>query len=161
MSEQQDTLRPLTARIAAAGGAVDLIAYEAGGGYAAARRAITSLSPTDVQGLVKEANLRGRGGAGFPTGVKWSFVPIGDKARPGPSYLVCNADEMEPGTFKDRYLMEFDPHLLIEGIVIAAFAIQAERAFIFLRGEYHGAARARCGHRGGDGQGLSRRQRLR
>ncbi len=134
--------RPLTERILAAGGPVDIDAYERAGGYSAARRALTTLSPTEVQTLVKDANLRGRGGAGFPTGLKWSFVPIGEKARPGPSYLVCNADEMEPGTFKDRYLMEHDPHLLIEGMLLGAYAIQAERAFIFLRGEYHGAARA-------------------
>ncbi len=142
MSELRALERPLTERIVASGGRVDIAAYERGGGYVAARRAITTLSPTDIQTLVKDANLRGRGGAGFPTGVKWSFVPIGEKARPGASYLVCNADEMEPGTFKDRYLMEFDPHLLIEGALIAAYAIQAAHAFIFLRGEYHGAAQA-------------------
>ncbi len=117
-------------------------AYERAGGYTAARQALTTMTPKEVQDLVKKANLRGRGGAGFPTGQKWSFVPLGDAAGPGHKYLICNADEMEPGTFKDRYLMEFDPHPLIEGMLIAAYAIGADKAFIFLRGEYHGCERA-------------------
>ncbi len=136
--------KPLTERIDAAegsGGRVSLDAYERADGYSAARAAITSMTPEEVQGVVKDANLRGRGGAGFPTGVKWSFVPMGDAAGPGHKYLVCNADEMEPGTFKDRYLMENDPHLLIEGMLIGAYAIQADRGYIFIRGEYHDAAR--------------------
>ena len=137
------TAKPLTERIdAAGGGSVDLAAYELAGGYTAAREALTRMTPKGVQDLVKDANLRGRGGAGFPTGQKWSFVPAGDAAGPGHKYLVCNADEMEPGTFKDRYLVERDPHLLVEGMIIAAFAIGADRAFIFLRGEYHAGARA-------------------
>ena len=136
------TDKPLTERIAAAGGAVDLAAYERAGGYAAARDALTKMSPKDVQEIVKSSNLRGRGGAGFPTGQKWSFVPLGAAAGPGHRYLVCNADEMEPGTFKDRFLMEHDPHMLVEGALIAAFAIGADRAFIFLRGEYLGCERA-------------------
>ena len=136
------TARPLTERIEAAGGPVDLAAYERAGGYHAARTALTTMSPKEIQDVVKHANLRGRGGAGFPTGLKWSFVPVGDAATPGHKYLVCNADEMEPGTFKDRYLMEHDPHLLIEGMLIGAYAIQADRAVIFLRGEYHASARA-------------------
>ena len=129
--------KPLTERIESVDGLVALAAYERAGGYTAARRVVTSMTPVEVQDLVKEANLRGRGGAGFPTGVKWSFVPMGEAAGDGHKYLVCNADEMEPGTFKDRYLMEYDPHLLVEGMIIAAFAIQADRAYIFLRGEYH------------------------
>ena len=129
--------KPLTERTDAVGGLVDLAAYENAGGYEAARQAITTSTPEAVQALVKDANLRGRGGAGFPTGVKWGFVPKGDAAGPGHKYLVCNADEMEPGTFKDRYLMEMDPHLLIEGMLIGAFAIGADRTYIFLRGEYH------------------------
>jgi NADH-quinone oxidoreductase subunit F len=88
----------------------------------------------DVQKLVKDANLRGRGGAGFPTGVKWSLIPMGADA--GVKYLVCNADEMEPGTFKDRLLMEKLPHQLVESMIVAGYAIQATRAYIFLRGEY-------------------------
>lgn len=135
------TDRPLTGRIAAADGFVSMADYQAAGGYEALRRALSSLSPEDVQGLVKDANLRGRGGAGFPTGVKWSFVPMGAAAGAGHKYVICNADEMEPGTFKDRYLLENDPHLLVEGILLAAYAVQADRAYVFIRGEYHLAAR--------------------
>lgn len=138
---EPDEQRPLTGRIDAEGGWVSLEAYERAGGYQALRRAREELSPQDVQQLVKDANLRGRGGAGFPTGVKWSFVPMGDAAGEGPKYLICNADEMEPGTFKDRYLLEHDPHLLIEGMLIAAYAIGATHGYVFMRGEYHLAAR--------------------
>ena len=133
--------KPLTERIESAGGPVGLDAYELAGGYEVARRAVTSMSPEDVQGIVKDSNLRGRGGAGFPTGVKWGFVPMGDAAGPGHKYLVGNGDEMEPGAFKDRYLIENDPHLLVEGMIIGAYAIQADRGYIFLRGEYHEGAR--------------------
>ncbi len=129
--------KPLTQRIIDAGGLVNLATYEAAGGYAAARQTVTGMTPAEVRDLVKEANLRGRGGAGFPTGVKWGFVPPPEKRTLGHVYLVCNADEMEPGTFKDRYLMEHDPHLLIEGMIIAAYAIGADVAYVFLRGEYH------------------------
>ena len=129
--------QPLLGRIDLAGGLVDLATYEANGGYQAARQAILRSSPEAVQEIVKDANLRGRGGAGFPTGVKWGFVP--KEPTPGHIYLVCNADEMEPGTFKDRYLMEYDPHSLIEGMLIGAFAIGADRAYVFMRGEYHEA----------------------
>jgi len=113
---------------------VDLATYESKGGYQAARKALRML-PSEITETVKKAGLRGRGGAGFPTGVKWSFVPMG-KDAPRPKYLVANADEMEPGTFKDRLLMEGDPHQLIEGMIVAAWAIQADVAYIFLRGEY-------------------------
>ncbi len=130
-------LKPLTGRVDELGGVVDLAAYEAADGYLAARRAITGMSPGEVRELVKESNLRGRGGAGFPTGVKWGFVPPADPGDPGHTYLVCNADEMEPGTFKDRYLLENDPHLLIEGMLIGAYAIGADMAYVFMRGEYH------------------------
>jgi NADH-quinone oxidoreductase subunit F len=112
----------------------DLATYESTGGYEAARKALR-LSSSEITETVKKANLRGRGGAGFPTGAKWSFVPMGESA-PRPKYLVANADEMEPGTFKDRLLMEGDPHQLIEGMIVAAWAIQADVAYIFLRGEY-------------------------
>ena len=131
--------RPLTQRIDAAGGFVDFASYEAAQGYVGARRAVTTMTPEEIRELVKAAHLRGRGGAGFPTGLKWGFVPGEDAATPGHTYLVCNADEMEPGTFKDRYLMENDPHLLIEGMVIGAYAIGADQAYIFMRGEYHEA----------------------
>jgi NADH-quinone oxidoreductase subunit F len=114
--------------------ALSLEEYEKTGGYRAASKAVT-MAPADIQSLVKDSSLRGRGGAGFNTGLKWSFVPMGDDAA-RPKYLVCNADEMEPGTFKDRLLLERNPHLLIEGMIIAAFAIQAEVAYLFLRGEY-------------------------
>jgi len=131
--------RPLTEHIRP-GEALDLAAYRAVGGYQAARKALHEMAPAEVTELVKASNLRGRGGAGFPTGVKWSFVPMGDDA-PRPKYLVCNADEMEPGTFKDRLLLEDSPHQLIEGMILAAFAIQAEVAFVFLRWAYRLAER--------------------
>ena len=126
--------RPLTANLRPDGLAVDLAAYEQAGGYQGLRKALT-LQPQQVTDLVKQSNLRGRGGAGFPTGLKWSFVPMGADV-PRPKYLVCNADEMEPGTFKDRALMEGDPHQLIEGMAVSAYAIQADIGYIFLRGEY-------------------------
>ena len=131
--------KPLTARIVECGGHVDLDAYERAGGYTALGKAVTTMDALSVQTLVKDAGLRGRGGAGFVAGLKWSFVAIGAKRLPGHTYLVCNADEMEPGTFKDRYLMENDPHLLIEGAAIASFAIEADIAYIFLRGDYYQA----------------------
>lgn len=109
--------------------------YENGGGYSAAHKAVKEMTPQEVLNLVKESGLRGRGGAGFPTAQKWSFVPMGDNV-PRPKYLVANADEMEPGTFKDRLLMECNPHQLIEGMIIGAYAIQADISYIFLRYEY-------------------------
>jgi NADH-quinone oxidoreductase subunit F len=108
--------------------------YEASGGYLALRQVMKDMTPAAVQQVVKDANLRGRGGAGFPAGVKWSLVPMGPDA--GPKYLLCNADEMEPGTFKDRILLEQLPHQLIEGMVITAYAMGATCGYIFLRGEY-------------------------
>lgn len=108
--------------------------YEKAGGYQSVRKAL-AMSPQDVQNIVKASNLRGRGGAGFPTGAKWSFVPMGKNA-PHPKYLVVNADEMEPGTFKDRLLLEGDPHQIIEGVITSAYAIEAEQAFIFIRWAY-------------------------
>src|SRR5687768_18440040 len=94
--------------------------YLAGGGYEAARKALTTMKWEEVIQVVKDSELRGRGGAGFPTGMKWGFVP---RNAPRPTYLLCNADESEPGTFKDRVIIEQDPHLLIEGMIITAFAI--------------------------------------
>ena len=106
--------------------------YRREGGYAALEKAI-KMAPADVVEEVKKSGLRGRGGAGFPTGMKWSFLA---KPEGVPRYLVCNADESEPGTFKDRYLMEFIPHLLIEGLVISSWALDSHRTYIYIRGEY-------------------------
>ena len=131
---------PLTWRIDQLNGQLlDLKTYETLEGFSALRRAIKELSPQDVQQIVKDANLRGRGGAGFPAGIKWSLVPMGD-AAPKQKYLVCNADEMEPGTFKDRLLMEQLPHQLVESMILAGYALQVSKAYIFLRGEYVVAA---------------------
>ena len=130
---------PLTKNIRPGREAPDIAEYERSGGYQAVRKAL-GMAPAEVTSMVKQSNLRGRGGAGFPTGMKWSFVPMGKEA-PHPKYLVCNADEMEPGTFKDRLLLEGDPHQLIEGMIIAGHAIEADVAFIFLRGEYILSAR--------------------
>ena len=102
-------------------------------GYKALEKALKEMTPEAIIDEVKKSNLRGRGGAGFPTGMKWSFVP---KDNPKPKYVICNADESEPGTCKDRPLMEMDPHQLIEGMIIAGKAIGANRGFIYIRGEY-------------------------
>lgn len=106
--------------------------YRAHGGYSAAEK-VLKMAPADVVEEVKKSGLRGRGGAGFPTGMKWSFI---DKKSGRPRYLVVNADESEPGTFKDRYLMEKMPHLLIEGIVASSYALEANLSFIYVRGEF-------------------------
>lgn len=132
--------QPLTKNIRPGEEPLDLKGYEKVGGYQALRKALGSMSPVEVTDLVKRSTLRGRGGAGFPTGVKWSFVPMGDDA-PHPKYLVVNADEMEPGTFKDRLLLEGNPHQVIEAAIISAYAIQADVAYIFLRWAYKLAAR--------------------
>ena len=126
--------KPLTQNIRSDGAPLDLAAYERAGGYQGLRKAL-GMTPAEVIETVKRSALRGRGGAGFPTGVKWSLVPRGADA-PRPKYLVANADEMEPGTFKDRLLLEGDPHQLIEGMIIAAYAIEAEVAYLFLRWAY-------------------------
>jgi NADH-quinone oxidoreductase subunit F len=102
-------------------------------GYKALEKALREMTPETIIDEVKKSNLRGRGGAGFPTGMKWSFVP---KDSPKPKYVICNADESEPGTCKDRPLMEMDPHQMIEGITIAGRAIGAKMGFIYIRGEY-------------------------
>ncbi|HJU04989.1 MAG TPA: NADH-quinone oxidoreductase subunit NuoF [Nitrospiraceae bacterium] len=107
--------------------------YEQTGGYTALKKILGKVPQTDVIETVKKSGLRGRGGAGFPTGVKWGFIP---KDHAGPKYLCCNADESEPGTFKDRQLIERDPHQILEGIVIACYAIGAETAYIYIRGEF-------------------------
>ena len=112
--------------------------YAARGGYGSARAALSERKPEDVVELVKSSGLQGRGGAGFSTGLKWSFMPPGSEY---PKYLVCNADESEPGSFKDRLLIERAPHQLLEGILIAAFATGAEKTFVYIRGEYEAPAR--------------------
>jgi NADH-quinone oxidoreductase subunit F len=108
-------------------------AYVKHGGYASLEKALKKMSPDEVVEEVKKSGLRGRGGAGFPTGMKWSFLA---KPEGIPRYLVCNADESEPGTFKDRYLMEKIPHLLIEGMILSSFALGANQSFIYIRGEF-------------------------
>jgi NADH-quinone oxidoreductase subunit F len=107
--------------------------YRKHGGYSSLEKALKTMTPEQVVEEVKASGLRGRGGAGFPTGMKWSFI-----AKPAgvPRYVVCNADESEPGTFKDRYLMERIPHLLIEGMIASSFALGARTSFIYIRGEY-------------------------
>jgi len=106
------------------------------GGYDALRKALSTMKPDEVKETVKASNIRGRGGANFPTGVKWGFLP-----PTKPRYLVVNGDESEPGTFKDRQLLERDPHQLIEGIVLSAFALEVHHAFVYIRGEYPKPAR--------------------
>lgn len=130
--------QPLTQHIKKDGSALSLKEYESTGGYQALKKALRS-SPDDIMEVVKNSKLRGRGGAGFATGMKWSFVPRGENT-PTPKYLIANGDEMEPGTFKDRLLVESNPHQLIEGMIISAYAIQASISFIFLRWAYHVAA---------------------
>ncbi|HMH20765.1 MAG TPA: NADH-quinone oxidoreductase subunit NuoF [Puia sp.] len=107
--------------------------YRREGGYLSVEKALKTMTPDQVTDEVKKSGLRGRGGAGFPTGMKWSFLA---KPEGIPRYLVCNADESEPGTFKDRYLMEFLPHLLIEGLIVSSYALGARRTYIYIRGEY-------------------------
>jgi len=107
--------------------------YQKHDGYKAMEKALTAMTPENILDEVKKSGLRGRGGAGFPTGMKWSFVP---KDSPKPKYIICNADESEPATCKDRPLMELDPHQLIEGIVIAGRAVNAHQGYIYIRGEY-------------------------
>jgi NADH-quinone oxidoreductase subunit F len=136
MSER--TQKPLTGNIQSNREPLDITEYEKAGGYQALRKALKK-SPSDVQKMVKDSSLKGRGGAGFLTGQKWSFVPMGQDTR-RPKYLVVNADEMEPGTFKDRLLLEGNPNLVVEGAIISAYAIEADVAYIFLRWAYKKAA---------------------
>ncbi len=130
--------RPLTQHIRPDREPLTLREYEQVGGYQAARRALQA-APREVTEQVLKSNLRGRGGGGFLTGQKWSLVPPDD--HNGPKYLVINADEMEPGTMKDRWLLEGQPHQLLEGVLLSAYAIQARVAYIFLRWDYKLAAR--------------------
>jgi NADH-quinone oxidoreductase subunit F len=112
--------------------------YMASGGYQGLRRALKEFTPEKLIEEVKASGLRGRGGAGFPTGMKWSFLP---KTKDKPRYLCVNADESEPGTFKDRLLIEKDPHLVLEGIILSAYAIESSLAFFYIRGEFHQGCR--------------------
>ena len=116
-----------------------LASYEKDGGYQALKKAL-AMQPAQVTDEVKKSNLRGRGGAGFPTGMKWGFIPkdlpTPGGAPPKPRYLCVNADESEPGTFKDRYILDNDPHSLVEGLAIAAYAIGAHKAYVYVRGEF-------------------------
>jgi NADH-quinone oxidoreductase subunit F len=107
--------------------------YRASGGYAAVEKALREMAPSQVLAEVNRSGLRGRGGAGFPTGLKWSFL---DRKSDAPRYLICNADESEPGTFKDRYLMHHLPHLLIEGLIISSYALGVRTCYIYIRGEF-------------------------
>ena len=129
---------PLTWRLRDDGQPVWLDEYQSKQGYEAARKALSQMSPDEIVGTVKDAGLKGRGGAGFSTGVKWGLMPKDESMNI--RYLLCNADEMEPNTYKDRLLMEQLPHLLIEGMIISARALKAYRGYIFLRGEYVDAA---------------------
>lgn len=134
-----ETMVPLTALVNLQQ-PLDYQGYEQAGGYQGARKAVCEMSSGDCLDLVKKSELKGRGGAGFPTGMKWSFVPMfsdTDINAPDNKYLVCNADEMEPGTFKDRLLLEGVPHQMVEAMIIGAYTIGANKAYIFLRGEYH------------------------
>ncbi len=131
--------KPLTEHIRQDQRPLTLKEYEKTGGYEALRKVLKGISPQGVQDIVKESNLKGRGGAGFPTGMKWSFVPL---HAPKPKYLIANADEMEPGTFKDRILLECTPHQLIEGMIVSSYAIQANISYVYLRWAYKTAAAA-------------------
>ena len=126
-----DTLTPVLTANWGAERSWTLESYEQHGGYGALKKALT-MAPDDIITAVKDSGLRGRGGAGFPTGMKWSFIP---QDNPKPKYLVVNADESEPGTCKDTPLMMASPHTLVEGVIISSFAIRANKAFIYVRGE--------------------------
>jgi len=130
---------PLTQYIKPDGSPPGIKEYRKAGGYRGVEMALREMTPGDIIARVKSSGLTGRGGAGFPTGLKWSLVPE-EQADAGIRYLVANADEMEPGSFKDRYLLEGNPHQLISGMIIAAYAIRAQKAYIFIRWAYRKAA---------------------
>jgi len=132
--------KPLTQHIKNDGSWLTLKEYESTGGYQALKKAL-QMKPAEIIQVVLDSGLKGRGGAGFPTGKKWSTIDISENAS-SIKYLVANADEMEPGSFKDRFLLEGNPHQLIEGIIIGAYAIQASFSYIFLRWAYHLAGKA-------------------
>src|SRR5689334_11524322 len=127
------TFEPILLRRINAKADPGLEAYRADGGYRALAKALNEMTPAQVIDVVKSSGLRGRGGAGFPCGVKWTFLP---KDHPGPIYLCVNGDESEPGTFNNRILMEGDPHQVLEGIILASYATRASTAYIYLRYEY-------------------------
>lgn len=131
--------RPLTKNIRSGEPPMNLKEYEHAGGYQSVKKSLKEFQSKEITKIVQDSNLKGRGGAGFNTGMKWSFVPMNSGIQQ--KYLVANADEMEPGAFKDRILLEGDPHLLIEGMIVSAYAIQASIGYIFIRGEYKEAAK--------------------
>ena len=133
--------RPFTRAMRADGRPATFHDYVAAGGYEGLRRALAVLKSPEVTTMVTESGLRGRGGAGYSTGRKWSTMPLGPDA-PHPKYIVCNADEMEPGSFKDRFLMERNPHLLLEGMLLAGFATEADEGYIFVRDQYQASSAA-------------------
>src|SRR5438874_6329046 len=116
-----------------------LDAYRADGGYRALAKALNEMAPPQVTDVVKASGLRGRGGAGFPCGLKWTFLP---KDHPGPIYMCVNADESEPCTFNNRVLMEEDPHQVLEGIILSCYAVKSTVAYVYIRYEYGPASRA-------------------
>jgi NADH-quinone oxidoreductase subunit F len=132
--------RPLSRNIRHGAPPLDLAGYEQTGGYETLRATIGKVASQDLVTTVAESGLGGRGGGGFSTGRKWQAMPATSE-RPGPRYFIVNADEMEPGTFKDRFLLEGDPHQLLEGLILSAYAVQANHGIIFIRGEYHEAIR--------------------
>jgi NADH-quinone oxidoreductase subunit F len=131
--------RPITGHFRADGRPLSLKEYRRTGGYEALRKALTEMAPQEVTKAVLDSRLAGRGGAGFPAGRKWGFVDFSDEWA-GTRFLVANADEMEPGAFKDRFIMEGSPHQVVEGMIIAAYAVGASTAYLFLRAEYGSTA---------------------
>ena len=131
------TFEPVLLRNRGVPNSWEIDTYLARGGYNALRKALAEHTPDDIVALVKASGLRGRGGAGFTTGMKWSFIPKSDPTKGAiQKYLVCNGDESEPGTFNNRELIETDPHQLIEGIAISAYATGCSRALVYCRGEF-------------------------
>ena len=132
--------------------------YRAHGGYRVLEHVLKARQPDELITMIRDAGLRGRGGAGFPTGVKWGFLPKDDRPR----YLICNGDESEPGTFKDRVLLEDYPHLVLEGLIISCYAVRVRLAFIYLRGEFFlGARRVQAAIDEAYAAGLSRQEHSR
>src|SRR5262245_55450962 len=130
---------PVLLRRSLKGASPSLDAYRADGGYRALTKALNQMSPAQVTQTVKDSGLRGRGGAGFPTGLKWTFLP---KDHPGPVYMCINADESEPCTFNNRILMDADPHQVLEGTILSCYATKASTAYVYIRYEYGRAFRS-------------------